>query len=250
MLADPTSDFECGMCHHRGCLSSVVGGTALLRQLDERHGESGGAELLEYLSKNRTPNNQDAGARRVISRMIVDARALIKAANIMGGRANGPRFPLAYDIVQKAAEPLGAAICQIVCLLDPSIVVLGGILSNAEYLEETLGDVARQYIPHFRRGRNHLVFTEFSDFAQTVQGGQPLCGDEAALYGTAMALFPVPFGPRKRSASSSTSRSNELDGTKYCVRFRSCLATSSPKSSLRSRSYAFTAGSPRRPPQP
>ncbi len=182
MLVDPGGTVECGMCHRKGCLSSLVGGSAILGRLEARRQEPGGSQLIEYLGRNRTDSDEDAGQVRKVSNALVDARALINAADPARGIGNAAAATLAQKIMDDIAQPLGAAIGQVVCLLDPSVVVLGGIFSNASYLEERVGDVSREYLPHFRRGHNQLVFTEFSDHAQRIPH---LRGDETAIYGMA-----------------------------------------------------------------
>jgi glucokinase len=182
MLVDPGSTVECGMCHRKGCLSALVGGSAILGRLEARRQEQGGQHLLEYLGRNRTGDDEDAGQVRKIGNVTVDARAVINAADPAESHASPAAIGLAQKIMDDVAEPLGAAIGQVVCLLDPSVVVLGGIFSNASYLEEKLDETARKYVPHFRRGHNQLVFTEFSDHAEKVPH---LRADETAIYGMA-----------------------------------------------------------------
>lgn len=182
MLVDPSSTVDCPTCHRKGCLSALVGGSAILDRLEARRQEQGGSQLIEHLARNRTESHTDAGQIRKISTSTVDARAVIDAADPAQSDVSPVAANLAQKVMDDIAGPLGAAIGQVMCILDPSVVVLGGIFSNAGYLEDKLGGIAREYLPHFRRGHNQLVFTEFSDHAQKVP--QPRA-DETALYGMA-----------------------------------------------------------------
>jgi glucokinase len=182
MLADTTSTKKCAVCNHTGCLSSVSGGSAILTRLAERKAEPDAVHLIDHLVKHPTPKSEDAGQKIVIDGATLDARAVVEAAKIEDPKNQRPKFPLALKLVLQSAEPLGATIGRLVCLLDPFVVVVGGIFSNAAFLEEPLAQTARELIPSFRRGNTHLLLSQFSDFAQDVEW---LCGDEAALYGAA-----------------------------------------------------------------
>jgi predicted NBD/HSP70 family sugar kinase len=182
MLANSESNVVCDICHMRGCLSSVVGGTAILAELNLRKDDTGGKELISFVAANQTPPAADAGQRATINGQLVDAAAVVRAAAIDDGVTQAPSYPLAREIMVESVVPLASAIGQIISLLDPDILVLGGFLGSAEFLDIPLDAAVRDYVPVYRGHKLKVERTRFADFPQIFDG---LYGDEAALFGAA-----------------------------------------------------------------
>jgi predicted NBD/HSP70 family sugar kinase len=188
VLAAPDAPTKCSVCGQSGCLSSVVGGTAVLAQLDGRRTEPGAKQLIEHLVRNATPPHEDVGQKLELNGAKIDARALVRAGGIEDPRTGKLRFPLANDIMMSTVRPLGTAIAQLVSLLDPRYVVVGGIMVDAEYLDVHITDAVRGHLPAFRKDINLIrrsAFSALDEFAD-------LSGDEAALYGSACWMWDYP----------------------------------------------------------
>ena len=96
---------ECG-CGSRGCLESVASGTGIARQARTRIAR-GEASLL---AAEVSPINA------------------IEAVDVFNAAARQDR--LAQDIVDKAARGLGVGLLNVMQLLDPDLIVLGGSVSQ------------------------------------------------------------------------------------------------------------------------
>lgn len=183
MLVAPSSHQVCEVCHRAGCLSALVGGGAILNRLGAQPAADGAAELLHFLGSHPTAATQEAGYTQDINGASVDARGLVEAV-LAGDRA--PREPAAQSFAQQVmlrlVEPLGTAVGQVACLLDPSYFVLGGILAGSTYLEGLVQAAATKVIPHYRGdlGESRVKRSYFWNHAQRLDY---LSGDEAPLYG-------------------------------------------------------------------
>lgn len=183
MLVAPSSHQVCEVCHRAGCLSALVGGGAILNRLGAQPAADGAAELLHFLGSHPTAATQEAGYTQDINGASVDARGLVEAV-LAGDRA--PREPAAQSFAQQVmlrlVEPLGTAVGQVACLLDPPYFVLGGILAGSTYLEGLVQAAATKVIPHYRGdlGESRVKRSYFWNHAQRLDY---LSGDEAPLYG-------------------------------------------------------------------
>jgi len=92
-------------CGSFGCLETIASGLALVRNVNDA------------LSRNTKSNMQDV----YIKKGHVDINALIEAAN--------NDDPLAVVTLSKSASNLGIAIGSLINLMDPQVIVVGGLLS-------------------------------------------------------------------------------------------------------------------------
>jgi len=92
-------------CGSFGCLETIASGLALVRNVNDA------------LSRNTKSNMQDA----YIKKGHIDINALIEAAN--------NDDPLAVVTLSKSASNLGIAIGSLINLMDPQVIVVGGLLS-------------------------------------------------------------------------------------------------------------------------
>ncbi|MFZ5871182.1 MAG: ROK family protein [Actinomycetota bacterium] len=138
-MPDVDREPDC-VCGNRGCAEAYAGGWALLRDLRE------------------------AG------RPVGDLDALV--ALIRGGD------PVAVQLARRSSRILGEVIADAVSLLNPSVVVLGGRVSDAE--EQLLAGIRemvyQRSLPLATRSL-HIVRTRLSDRAAVV-GLALLCADE------------------------------------------------------------------------
>lgn len=106
MVIDPTLDVECG-CGNQGCWEAVASGTALGR-LGKEALESGRSSLMEKM---------------VTKIEEVDGAIVTKAAK------QGDQ--VALEIIEQATNYLGIGIANLVNILDPKMVIIGGGVSQA-----------------------------------------------------------------------------------------------------------------------
>lgn len=177
MLVDPTSTERCKVCGEVGCLSVLAGGSALVRNLVSRKSDPAVTSLIEYVTKHQTPAHEDAGATNHTNSIGLDARAVVRAANEVDDSGNAA-YPLAREIVLSTAVALGRASAQVAGLLDPGLIVLGGIVYDAEYLEDAIGNEAGCHLPPYRRKKTNLLRSRLRD--------------EAPLYGAAAWVWDKP----------------------------------------------------------
>jgi glucokinase len=168
MLIDPNRPEQCDLCGRNGCLSSLAGGKAISRNLYARleKKEPGIEKFVQELGRNRTHPDEDAGQVVKVGSVSIDTRSVMRSATHDDNE-------IAKQVIGEEAAPLGQAIGQIVGLLDPPLVVLGGIWHDASFLSRKIGEVAQRYLPPFR---------EKNGYAWLVQS---ILQDKAALLGAA-----------------------------------------------------------------
>jgi glucokinase len=157
---------QCG-CGARGCMEAICSGTSIARRARER------------LSAGAQSSLRETGAR--IDE--VTAKAVAEAAR------DGD--PLAVEIWDETIYYLAIGMSNIVNILAPEAVVLGGGVSTAG---EQLLEPLRQHV----RSRTHMLPPEKISILQAALGG------ESGIYG-ALILGQLGIG------SDSTSRSEILD---------------------------------------
>jgi glucokinase len=101
MTVDMNGD-QCN-CGNRGCLESIASGTAIARRAQEAINRGA---CFPNIAKNGSSGHQ------------LDAKDVARAACL--------GVPAAKEIIQKAAEALGVALVNIIHILNPEIIVLGG----------------------------------------------------------------------------------------------------------------------------
>jgi len=131
---------EC-MCGKRGCLESLCAGWALARD---------GREALEKASKDSALYQLCEGDPSQI-----DVQLLIQAARRGDSQAKA--------IVNRAFTALGIAIANVISLLDPQVIVLGGGVARAEKEMRAVLDpvIRRELYPPFRE-RYKLRFSHLN----------------------------------------------------------------------------------------
>jgi predicted NBD/HSP70 family sugar kinase len=133
------------ICGLRGCLATLVGSQALLRRAREL--------LAEH------PQSVLAGREFGIT-VLEDAA--------LGGD------PLALRVVREAAEHLGIAVADLMNLLNPSVVILGGGLSR-------LGDLLLEPLREAVRTRTLVTSVESSRIVVSALGGRAVAVGAATL---------------------------------------------------------------------
>jgi len=131
---------EC-MCGKRGCLESLCAGWALARD---------GREALKTASKEDTLYKLCSG-----DPLIIDAKLLIQAARAGDSQAKA--------IIKRAFTALGIAIANVILLLDPQIIMLGGGITRAESEMRAVLDpvITRELHPLFKK-RYKLQFSRLN----------------------------------------------------------------------------------------
>ena len=153
MVIDPDGP-ECSG-GNRGCVEALCSGTAVARIANER------------LAAGEDSVLTDEGGRGVDSRMVVDA-----------ARA-GDGFSM--RVLEEVGANLGICLVNLLHVLDPEIIVIGGGMSNALdlMLPSIDAEIDRRYM--IKEGaRARIVKSEI--------------GDEVGLLGAAAAVFAQPEG--------------------------------------------------------
>jgi len=145
---------RCG-CGRRGCLEAYASKTGMLRRLAHEIGDRGRASLLT-----------DSGATD-LSQLRSGALA----------RAYAAGDEVTVEVLHEAADFLGVGAGNLITLLGPSVIVLGGGVMEA------LGD---QLLGRVRRGAQAVTFPE-SSFADTTIRLAELGDDAVALGAVAWA---------------------------------------------------------------
>jgi len=138
---------EC-VCGKRGCLESLCAGWALARD---------GLEALKTASKESTLYQLCQG-----DPLKIDAKLLIQAARTGDSQANA--------IIKQAFTALGIAIANVILLLDPQVIMLGGGITRAESEMRAVLDpvITRELHPLFKE-RYKLQFSRL-DGKETLLG--------------------------------------------------------------------------------
>lgn len=178
IVIDPESEYECSACNQKGCVSELASGRALVRDVME-HKDAGGGGLTRIISATtgdaRDPDLigveggaelLDVGYRGTID---IDRTAEeFDARSVLRAWSSGS--PLAQEAVNRMATSLAKLITELAYVLDPSIVVLGGIAAAAPELAVVI-DQRIHLRPYASEG--HILRTS-------------RLGDRAALYGAAL----------------------------------------------------------------
>ena len=136
------------MCGKRGCLESVCAGWALARD---------GREALKTASNKSALYQLCRG-----NPLQMDAKLLIQAARMGDSQANA--------IVKRAFTALGIAIANVILILDPQIIMLGGGIAKAESEMRAVLEpvITRELHPSFKE-RCKLQFSHL-DGKETLLG--------------------------------------------------------------------------------
>ncbi|MFB3909795.1 MAG: ROK family protein [Candidatus Eisenbacteria bacterium] len=135
-------------CGRRGCVETFLSGPALARAYREAGGGTGGSADEGSREGGR---NREATARDVFER-----------------EAEGD--PIARAVLAEYRRRLGQGLAQVVNILDPDVIVLGGGVSNAPGLAESAPDLLFPFL--------------FNDESTTVVRRHEL-GDSAGVLGAA-----------------------------------------------------------------
>jgi glucokinase len=111
-------------CGSRGCIEAIASGTGLARQIRER---------------------LEAGESSVIATLIDGDREAVNVEVIARAAAQGDR--LANDVLDRSFHALGMAVVSCLHIFNPSIVVIGGGVSNlGERLFKPLRETVQQNV--------------------------------------------------------------------------------------------------------
>jgi len=150
------------VCGLRGCLATLVGSQALVRRA---------RELLEE-------HPQSALANREFGITIMEDAALAGD-------------PLALQVVREAAESLGIAVADLINLLNPSVVIMGGGLAR-------LGDLLLEPLRATVRDRTLVASVDASRIVTSALGARAVAVGAATLL-----LDRALSDPRHFSAASA-----------------------------------------------
>lgn len=141
LIIDPTSERTCPACGRNGCASVLASGRALVQDVIEQHAAIGGLTQIINAASGGTQDPAYAGIDPAIALRDVgfigiieedhkeqfDARAVLEAWQTGAS-------PLATYAVNRLVNNLAKLITEVAYILDPSIVVIGGIASAAPTL--------------------------------------------------------------------------------------------------------------------
>ncbi|MFN2491561.1 MAG: ROK family protein [Pyrinomonadaceae bacterium] len=147
MSVDPFGDVACG-CGSRGCLEVYASATAVVRMTVE--------------ARPRYPNSSVRTCADLTSKHIY--------------RAGLEGDELALEVFRRIAVYLGIGIANLLNILDPEIVIIGGGLSNAWELFE-------------KEMRQQVTERAFPIPARRVNIVRAQCGDDAGVLGAARLAF-------------------------------------------------------------
>jgi predicted NBD/HSP70 family sugar kinase len=171
IVVDGSSPQVCPTCDQHGCLVTLVSGRSFVRDyLARSNNVLSRAVLMEMEGSSRERVTFDAGYVQQLKLSggagEVDARAIVRAAEI--DLATGkPRDEHAHAVVAEAAPLLAKAISYIAYILDPEVVVMGGILSHSSLLNAQLKKLLPTQLIWFNRDTN-LELSALSDRADLV----------------------------------------------------------------------------------
>jgi predicted NBD/HSP70 family sugar kinase len=141
-------------CGNRGCLHTVVGGQAILADLEATHGrqmrEEEARRMSEEEARRMSPLTQDECLELVIDW----AR---------GGD------PACIRVLREVAEHVGLALVTVCNLLNPETIVVGGVLSRAgDLLFRPLRDWVHASTRHLSRSPVRIVPPELDEWAEVL----------------------------------------------------------------------------------
>jgi predicted NBD/HSP70 family sugar kinase len=178
IVIDGTSPQICGTCGQNGCLVTLASGRSFVRDYLSRTNNAVSAAVRTEMAG--TPQERvkfDAGYVQKLGTTTptrsstdvateIDARAIVRAAEFVPGTTN-PKDPDAHEVIKQAALPLAKAISYIAYILDPEVVVLGGIVSQSGLLKERLTQVVSRELIWFNRD-TQLALSSLRDRADLV----------------------------------------------------------------------------------
>jgi glucokinase len=147
MCVDPFGGIACP-CGSQGCLEVYASATAIVR-----------------MAREYGPQHVDS--------CLNDVRELT-AKKIYDAGVNGD--PLALEVFKRMGVYLGIGIANLINILDPEMIVIGGGVANAWPLFET-------------QMRQQVVERGFSTLAARINIARAECGDDAGLLGAARLAF-------------------------------------------------------------
>lgn len=145
----------CG-CGNRGCLEALAAGPAIARAARERIAAGMSTTMTELALSD---------PRRITARLVAEAAA------------QGDE--IARQVLSEAMDYLGLGIANLVNILNPELIVIGGGLANIG--EALLGPVRRAIEQH-----------AFFSLAQTVRVVKAELGDDAGALGAAAVAMTLP----------------------------------------------------------
>jgi predicted NBD/HSP70 family sugar kinase len=133
-------------CGNRGCLHTVVGGQAILTDLEATHAR----QMREAEADRRRPLTQDECLELVID----------------WARAGDPAC---IRVLREVAEHVGLALVTVCNLLNPETIVVGGVLSRAgDLLFRPLRDRVHASTRHLSRSPVRIVPPELDEWAEVL----------------------------------------------------------------------------------
>lgn len=145
---------RCG-CGNRGCVEALCSGTAIARE---------GRALV----RNRP------GSR--LARLCGGKSAAVTAKRVFAAARAGD--PGAHAIIRQAGSYLGIAVANVINLLNPELVIIGGGVSLA----------GEEFLRHVRREVRRRVLSDLGKCSRVVKAK---LGDQAGVFGAArLAMLP------------------------------------------------------------
>lgn len=170
LVIDPNSSKTCSICGQNGCASKLASGRTLVEYVIDHKSEYSGLDMIlgQVMEADGKSPMVDVGHRAEVelngNRKEINSRAVLLAV-----RAGSD---LARHAVDEMTTHLAKLIEDLAYILDPSMVILGGI-APAEPALETLVD-SKVHLRAYAAGGHDLKTS--------------LRGDKAALYGAALQV--------------------------------------------------------------
>ena len=172
LVVDPTSSRKCLVCNQNGCAAVLASGRSLLEYVIEHQSKFTGLDVIlgHVTEADGQSPTVDVGYRADVevngTRREVNARAVLLSVH------DGAE--LATKAVDEMTTHLAKLIEELAYILDPNIVILGGIAAAYPELEGAVDEKVKL-----------RAYAKDGHYLRT-----SLMGDQAALYGAALRVCP------------------------------------------------------------
>lgn len=173
LIVDPNSPVICEICHQPGCASKLASGRALVNYVVD-HKDDAACPGMDEITREATSDQGGSPKVDVGYRTQTDYKGQsyeINARSVLAAVPSGSL--LASNAVDEMSTALGKFISQLAYVLDPSIVVLGGVASSLPGLEGIIDP--KVSLREYAVGQHRLKTSALED--------------NATLYGAALSVL-------------------------------------------------------------